>query len=346
MGIHVNHWQAAVVTLLVLPVVTADCAATADYQKLDSRLEKLRVRWRVPGMSGAIAQDGVIVWQRGFGHADVAANRLTTVDTVYHLASLTKPFAAMVLLQLVQEGRLDLDSPVSQFRIELKSQGVIRVRHLLTHTSEEIPGETYRYSGTRFGQLDKVLTNVTGRSFAVEISHRILEPLGLTNTCPNPESPESCKEALRDAAEFRRRLAQGYSSETLAPVDYRKHFLTAAGLVSTVGDMVRFSTALDDGALLSSEMRRLAFTPAVTRTGKRLPYGLGWFVQERKGTQLLWHYGWWVGDSTLIIKVPSRKLTFVLLANSDGLSRKFDLGKDNDVRRSPFARALLDAYGL
>jgi CubicO group peptidase (beta-lactamase class C family) len=318
----------------------------ADFQKLEQRLEALRVRWRVPGMSAAVARDGAVLWARGFGEANVAAHRRATPDTVYHLASLTKPFAAMVLLQLVQEGRLSLDAPVSDYGIELKSQGVIRVRHLLTHTFEEIPGETYRYNGTRFGALDKVLTGVTGNSFATEVGQRILEPLGLTNTCPNPHSRASCVEARRDAVAFQRRLAQGYDAATLGPVDYKRHFVTAAGLVSTVGDMVRFSAAVDDGRLLGPEMHRLMFTPASTSSGKTHPYGIGWFVQNRRGTQLVWHYGWWVGDSALMIKVPERKLSFVLLANSDGLSRKFDLGKDNNVRRSPFARAFLDAYGL
>jgi CubicO group peptidase (beta-lactamase class C family) len=201
-------------------------------------------------MSAAVARDGVIVWQRGFGQADISAHKPATADTVYHLASLTKPFAATVLLQLVQEGRLNLDSPVSDYGIDLKSQGTIRARHVLTHTSEGIPGETYRYNGTRFGELDKVLSGVTGRTFASEVSARILEPLALTNTSPNPLQPKSCEEARRDAADFRRRLAQGYRSEDLTPVEYKEHFVTAAGLVSTVGDMVRFSDALDDGLLL------------------------------------------------------------------------------------------------
>lgn len=316
------------------------------FQKLESRLEALRLRWDIPGMSAAVALDGKILWEHGFGYADVAARRPATPDTVYHLASLTKPFAATVFLQLVHEGRLNLDAPVTEYGIQLESEGVIRVKHLLSHTSEKMPGETYRYNGTRFGQLDKVLTGVTGQSFATEVSRRILEPATLTNTCPNPHSPEACREAGRDAVEFARRLAQGYEPDGATPVEYKRHFVTAAGLVSTVGDMVRFSAALDDGRLLPVEMQRLAYTPAVTSTGKRLPYGLGWFVQERHGVQVLWHYGWWVGDSSLMIKIPERKLTFVLLANSDGLSRKFDLGKDNDVRRSPFARAFLDAYGL
>jgi CubicO group peptidase (beta-lactamase class C family) len=178
---------------------------------------------------------------------------------------------------LVQERRLNLDAPVSDYGVELKSQGVIRVRHLLSHTSEGIPRETYRYNGTRFGALDKVLTGVTGRSFATEVSQRILLPLGLTNTCPNPESPTSCAEARRDAADFHHRLAQGYEPNGVTPTEYKKHFVTAAGLVSTVGDMIRFSAALDGEQLLRPE------------------------------------------------------------------SRKFNLGKDNDVRRSPFARTFLDS---
>lgn len=297
-------------------------------------------------MSAAIAQDGVILWARGFGYAELAAHKPATPDTVYHLASLTKPFAATVLLQLVQEKRLDLDSPVSDFGIELKSQGTIRVRHLLTHTSEGIPGELYRYSGNRFGQLDKVLAGVTGHSFAREVGERILAPLSLTNTCPNPGSPESCREARRDPEVFGQRLAKGYKPDGITPVDYKQHFVTAAGLVSNVGDVVRFSYALDTHELLNPETTDLMFSPAVTANGKRLPYALGWFVQEHRGVRLVWHYGWWVGDSSLIIKVPESKLTFVLLANSDGLSREFGLGRDQNVRRSPFARAFLESAGL
>jgi CubicO group peptidase (beta-lactamase class C family) len=310
-------------------------------------------------MSAAIAPDGVVLWARGFGYADMAARKAATPETVYYLSSLTKPFAATVLLQLVQEERLDLDSPVSDYGLQLKSEGIIRVRHLLTHTSEGIPGETYRYSSNRFGQLDKVLAGVTGHSFASEVSQRILEPLALISTSPNPESPESCREARRDPEEVRRRLAQSYSSDGITPVEYEKHFGTAGGLVSTVGDMVRFSDALDADRLLRSDTRRLMFTPAVTASGKRLPCDLGWFVQDRGGMQLVWHYGRGVGDSSLIIKVPERKLTFVLLANSDSLSRKFDLGADlsvswrnvfsfpfNDVQRSPLARAFLESVGL
>jgi CubicO group peptidase (beta-lactamase class C family) len=314
-------------------------------QAFEGKLEQLRKKYGIPGMAGLVAQSNHIVWARGFGLANRETGAAATPDTVFHLASLTKPFAAVVLLQLVEAGQLDLDAPVSEFGITLPmTNGVVRVRHLLTHTSEGEPGKSYRYNGTRFGELDKVLHRTTGKTFAELARERILDPLQLTNTAPNPAQIEACRHAGRDAAAFARRLARGYNSEDLRPVEYKKHFVTAAGLVSTVGDLAKFSLAWDDNRLLRSETKHLAFSPATSTTGKALPYGLGWFVQQRKAAKVVWHYGWWVGNSSLILKVPEEQLTFVLLANSDGLSRKFDLGRDENVARSPFAREFLAQF--
>jgi CubicO group peptidase (beta-lactamase class C family) len=334
--------------VLVLGLAGAGCSYSMprparDFTELESRLERLRLDHRIPGMSAVIAR-GDSVWSRGFGLADIEKGDLATPDTVYHLCSLTKPFAAVVLLQLAEEGKLDLDAPAARFGIELESEGVILVRHLLTHTSEGVPGTRYRYSGNRFGKLDRVVEGAAGRSFAEEVADRILVPIGLADTAPNPLDPESSRKAGRDPAAFAARLARGYESDGETPVEYAKHFVTAAGLVSTAGDMARFSRALDDGRLLREETRELAYSPALDPDGRVLPYGLGWFVQDRNGVRMLWHYGWWIGSSSLIIKVPERRLTFVLLANSDMLSRKFDLGQDEDVLRSPFAREFVAAF--
>jgi len=94
---------------------------------------------------------------------------------------------------------------------------------------------------------------------------------------------------------------------------------------------------------VSAETQARAFTPAVSTRGETLPYGIGWFVQDINGVRLQWHYGYWIGNSSLIIRVPDRKLAFVLLANSDGLSRNTSLGT-GDLLSSPAARAFLDAF--
>jgi CubicO group peptidase (beta-lactamase class C family) len=336
------------VSFLLASGAGAGCSYTMprparDLTEFESRLEGLRLDYGIPGMSAALVL-GDSVWSRGFGLADIEKGDLATPETVYHLCSLTKPFAAVVLLQLVEEGKLDLDAPAARFGIDLESEGVIRVRHLLTHTSQGVPGTEFHYSGNRFGKLDRVVEGAGRRTFAEEVAGRILDPLGLADTAPNPNDPESSRKAGRDPAVFAARLARGYASDGKTPVEYPKHFVTAAGLVSTAGNMAKFSRALDDGRLLREETREMAFSPALDPDGRPLPYGLGWFVQDRNGVRMLWHYGWWVGSSSLIIKVPERRLTFVLLANSDMLSRKFDLGQDEDVLRSPFAREFVAAF--
>jgi len=317
-----------------------------EISNLESGIEKLRTKWKIPGLVAGIARNGRVVWTKGFGYADLEDRQPATPDTVFHLASLTKPFAAVVLLQLVETGQLDLDAPVEQFGVQLKADGIIRVRHLLTHTSEGTPGEIFRYSGNRFAELDKVLKGVTQKSFAQLVGERVLQPLGLTNTSPNPLNPAACAAAGRDADVFLQRSARGYAFDGKTPADYPKHFVTAAGLVSTAGDVLRFSMALDGSQLLRPETRQLAFTPARSPSGKVLPYGFGWFVQTRRGVKVLWHYGWDRANASLIIKVPERDAAFVLLANSEALSRKFDLGQDEDVTRSPFAREFLKTLRL
>ncbi len=320
-----------------------EVARDARLRALEQRLDALRNRWRVPGMSAAIASGSEVIWTRGFGLADRATGRSATPDTLFHLGSLTKPFAAAVVLQLVEEGRLTLDAPVTDFGIDLPSS--IRVVHLLTHTSEgATPGLEYRYNGDRFSQLDKVVEKLTGMSFAQAVHDRVLRPLTLADTAPNPLLPERCVEAHRDPAAFAQRMAQGYTPDGKDPVQYRPLFATAAGLVSTASDMARFSMAWDTDVLLPSAARARAFTPWQSPAGRTLPYGLGWFVDGDGSKKIVWHYGWWVGASALVVKIPDRALTFVVLANSDGLSRKFDLGKDQNVRRSPFAKAFLSAF--
>ncbi|HEX8847823.1 MAG TPA: serine hydrolase domain-containing protein, partial [Pyrinomonadaceae bacterium] len=119
--------------------------------RLETLLENLRQELKIPAYSAAIVKDQKVLWAKGFGYADVENKIPATEHTPYHLASLTKTFASTILMQLVQEGKIKLDDPVSKYGITLESDGVIRVRHLLSHTSEGNPGEQYRYNGNRFG---------------------------------------------------------------------------------------------------------------------------------------------------------------------------------------------------
>jgi hypothetical protein len=116
----------------------------------------------------------------------------------------------------------------------------------------------------------------------------------------------------------------------------------SAGLVSTVGDLARYDAAIDAHVLMSSSTQLVAWTPFRLASGRDAPYAPGWFVQSTPAGRAVWHYGQWPTFSSLILKLPDRSMTLILLANSDGLSRRFPLTA-GDVAASPFARAFIEA---
>lgn len=261
-------------------------------EELESRLESLRAKYHIAGLSAAIAKDQAVAWTKGFGVADVAANSPVTDSTVFHLASLTKPFAATVILQLVDEGKVSLDDPASKYGIPLQAQGTILIRHLLSHTSEGVPGTHYAYSGDRFGALDSVIVRADGRSTAAAIQARIIQPLGLTWTAPNTGSP-GFEVSGKTKADYLANVATGYtwSGGAYVKTSYPTYFGTAAGLMSTARDYAKFSMAMDRDALLKPETKALAFTPTRDPNGNDMPYGLGWFSTMYNGERVIWHYG-------------------------------------------------------
>lgn len=312
-----------------------------------ARLDSLRVRLRIPGMSAALVHDGRVVWARGFGLANAGARLPATGTTPFHLASLTKPFAATVLMRLVEEHLVDLDAPVSDYGVQLSSSGVIRVRHLLTHTSEGIPGSQYRYSGIRFGYLDQVIQAASGRSLAELLVEQILRPLDLRHTAPNPQQREAFAFTGLDRGRFMAEMAAGYEvrGADVIPLGHPPYFGAAAGLVASAEDVAAFAVAIGECRFLRSDTWAQVFTPAVSNTGETLPYGLGWFVQSYQGVTLQWAYGYWTSNSSLIVRVPEKGLVFVVLANTSQLSAAYPgLGSDNNVLRSGVARLFVDAF--
>lgn len=118
----------------------------------------------------------------------------------------------------------------------------------------------------------------------------------------------------------------------------------SAGLVASAGDVAQFSVALDEGRLLKASTLARAFRPAINSVRRTPTFGLGWFLQEAQGLSLAWHFGQAFESSSLIVKIPSQYVTFVVLANSDGLSRRRRLGDHGNLLASPAAVLFLSWY--
>lgn len=320
-------------------------APATSIPEFEQRLEELRASSHIPAITAVISSGQEIVWVKAYGLSDLTTQRVAADTTVYHLASLTKPFAAAVLLQLVEEGKVSLDDPISMYGINLASPAgtVIRVRHLLSHTSEGVPGTKYVYNGDRFGLLDAVIAQGAGKPLDAALQERILAPLGLRRTAPNPQSPSFAVSGL-DKTAFEGNMARGYGwSGEYHLTAYPAYFGAAAGLTASALDVASFSMAMDRDAVLQPATKALAYTPVVSPSGQIFPYGLGWFSTDYRGARIIWHYGLWVANSSLIIKVPDRGLTFVVLANTDALSSPYQLGQGK-LETSPWARLFLDTF--
>jgi len=302
---------------------------TETWNKFEAKLDYLRQQMKIPGMSAAVVMDQKLVWAKGFGYADLEKRIPATPNTPYHLASVTKTVAATLVMQLVQEGAINLDDPVYKYGIKLESQGTILVRHLLTHTSTAVPGSNYSYNGNRYALLGEIMKRATGKSFASLMKERILDPLGMGNSWPNYPSSliamgRTPYPADWDGGDIK--VARPYQlnvSYEIVPGRYYEGVNTAVGLVSTVVDLAKFDIALDQNILLNEKTKANMLAPAIPIYPGRtdLMHGLGWFAQEYKGTRLNWHAGRNPPSvSANYIKVPVENLTFIIMANTAHLN--------------------------
>lgn len=320
----------------------SDPGSSVTFADFENRLENLRSKLKIPGMVAGIVRDGQVLWTKGFGYSNIETKTPVTNSTIFHLASLTKTFASAVIIQLVHENKIDLFAPVSRYNITEVADDTIRIIHLLTHTSEGVPGTNYKYNGSRFGLTSGIIQASTGKSFYELASERIIKPLQLTSTAPGNMNL-AASHGL-DTFYLQKNLAQGYKSKGDEEVAYPRHFSTAAGMISNIDDMLKYAAAYDGNAILTDDQKAKVFKPMTSRNGVVLPYGLGWFIQEIDGVKLHWHYGYWVGNSSLIVRVPEKKLSFVLMANSDRLSSPYNgLGQGN-LLSSNFAKEFLNSF--
>jgi CubicO group peptidase (beta-lactamase class C family) len=322
---------------------------------LDAYLEALRAQAAIPGMSAAIVKDGVILWDKGYGFQNVTARIRATADTPYMAGDLSATLAAVMLLQCVEGRHLELDRPIGSYGVAVADPGAT-LRQVLSHTSPDPAAEPFFYSPDRFRQLTGLVERCVPQPYRKTIAHRVLNHLAMRDSVPGTDLRDeavalSLGEGLFDPADIDRyravldRIAVPYRVDGKGKADAIpvpiESINASSGLVSTVRDLARLESALDDRLLLLDSTLAQAWNPATTGRGTPAPFGLGWFVQSYRGQRVVWHFGQVTNAySSLIVKLPDHKLTFILLANSDRLNSPFGL-QSGDISKSLFATLFL-----
>jgi CubicO group peptidase (beta-lactamase class C family) len=333
------------------PSVCGAPVLPSDADSLDRAMVAAMIERHIPGFSIAVIDHGRLRAIRAYGWADLENCVPATDTTLFGIGSISKHFAAVGALLLVQEGRLALDDPITRYLPEGKGAwDGITVRHLLTHTSgipdycgdddkypsitldrasspttpellRQIaaaplnfrPGDDWAYSNTGYLVLSALVERVSGEPFPAYMREHVFRPLGMMRT------------RFYSPVELIPGRATPYHVDS-AGVTTHGPFISDQfsrwgdmGILSTARDMARWSMAIDSLRLLSPELWRQMWTPVRLNQGWRSPYGFGLRLAEIRGDALVYHDGTFrVGYSSELLRFPDRGLAVIVLSNHWG----------------------------
>lgn len=294
-------------------------------------LTELKDFFHIPALSVIIKNGDRTIYENYLGYTDLNTKVLNDSSTTFPMASLTKIFSAVLIMKLVEEKKLNLNDPINKFITNPSLSDSIKIKHILSHTSQGPIGQHFYYS-SRFGLLTNVIEKASGQSFKKEITEKIIQPLGLKNTYLLEDSLQLSHENRKIAMPY---LYEGDVKDGF--IDYG--FSSAAGITSTVRDLAVFSRAMDANSLITADSKNKMFTPFKDS----LPYGQGIFSQKFQNQDMIWGYGQYDCYSSLLLKVPSKNLTFIIVANNNLMSDPARLIY-GDVSYSLFALSFLKNY--
>jgi CubicO group peptidase (beta-lactamase class C family) len=345
----VHVFRTALVALAVVVSLLPGIRAQQNlpFSLFERSLEQLRLESGIPGLSVVIVY-GNERWFRGLGMADVERSIDARADTPYPVGDLTQPLAATLVLQCIDRGHLEVND-VMQRWTTLIPETSATVSQVLRHTSA---GE-FDYDPERFAALTPVIGYCHGRlPFRKVIASELLEKLAMRDAVPGQDMEQLSGADLSffaadDLSRYRsvlQRLAVPYRVDIRRRAtrsEYTARSITAgAGLIASAHDLANFDIELERGRLISAAAK----AASQQRGPSNVPTGLGWFVQTYNNQKVVWHFGNIPNAySSLMVKIPERDLTLILLANSDGLTAPFALDQ-GDVTASLFARTFLRTF--
>lgn len=318
---------------------------------LATRVDQLFAEWdqtNSPGFGLAVSRNGTLVYERGYGMANLELGVPITSASVFPVASISKQFTALCILLLVERGKLSLDDEVKKFISNWSyTERPITIRHLLTHTSglrdafsliglaapredgvavndaiavalarqrglNFTPGTEFQYNNGAYNLLGTIVKRVSGQSLREFADANLFKPLGMTKTHFHDDSamlvPNRVSGYSRGATGFRLTKPEG-------------GIVGNAGLYTTTRDLLRWEQNFADARVGSRTLLEEMQKPlVVTDWGDGISYGFGLAVAEHRGLRTIGHGGGDAGISTYVVRFPDQGLAIVVLGNLDNIN--------------------------
>jgi len=307
---------------------------------LENRIEELSKSGEVSG-SFLFARKGEVLLEKIVGKLHPKREDLISSSSPFNLASISKQFTAMAIMQLHHKGKLKYDQKV-KYHIPQFPYEDITIRHLLNHTSgmidyEELtdkywdkrdftnqdmmmlyrvhhpnleftPGKQFEYSNTGYVVLAQIVESISNQSLEDYSAKHIFEPLGMSNT--------RIFTLLSKRNEFKSRVYGQHENKIFDL--YHLEGVTGDGSVySTTNDLLKWHSGLLNNKLIPSSLKKEAFSPTVLNDGSLSYYGFGWSIDE-DSPSIVAHSGSWVGFTTYIIRNIEKDEVLIFLTNNTG----------------------------
>ncbi len=318
----------------------------SEASSLEAKVDALFSKWNsldTPGAAVAVVKDGLVVYRKGFGCAQLEYGIPITPSTVFHVASVSKQFTAMAITMLEEAGKLSANDDIRKYLPEIADFGkTVTIRHLLNHTSgirdqwdllilsdwrmddvitqadimgrlrrqRELnfpPGDQYLYSNSGFTLLAEIVSRVSGQPFTDWTRDNIFRPLGMTST-----------HFHMDHQELVRNRAYSYAGEpgkgfTAAVLNYAN--AGATSLFTTVEDMANWLRNFDEKRVGGAAVIDRMLTKGVLNDGKEISYARGIQIEEYKGLKCIGHSGGDAGFRSDVIYFPTERFGVAVFSN-------------------------------
>ncbi|HMI05846.1 MAG TPA: serine hydrolase domain-containing protein [Pedobacter sp.] len=294
-----------------------------------------------PGANVLVAKGGKIIYHKAFGMANMELTVPSDTGMVYYIASNTKQFTAVAILQLLEKGLLSLDDTLGKYVKSIPPVSQITIRQLLSHTSGlngngyrdslNIPkgdtrqadaeryaarnmtfvaGSKWLYNNGNFQTLGYLIEKITGKTYPDYISENIFKPAGM-----------SASIVVSGDEPLIKGRATGYSIGRRGILNVNLHntqdLYASGGILSTATDLFKWNQALKSGILLQKKTLELAFTPQKLTSGQTAPYGFGWYIDNLRGSAVYRHGGAVPGFISETFYLPQVDVYVVILINSE-----------------------------